>query len=174
MKNNEAVADEIIERDEEPLKYLKDIKWSRVEEPKGFKLDFYFDTNPYFKNTVLTKTYHMVDEYEPILEKATGTEIEWYPGKCLTQKLLKKRPKNGSKNSKPMTKTEECESFFNFFDPPEVPGDNEILDKDTAKELQNQMEQDYDVGCVPPFETRLFLMLCHGLQGKLFWLMILI
>ncbi|KAE8664337.1 hypothetical protein F3Y22_tig00112800pilonHSYRG00034 [Hibiscus syriacus] len=149
MKNNEAVADEIIERDEEPLKYLKDIKWSRVEEPKGFKLDFYFDTNPYFKNTVLTKTYHMVDEYEPILEKATGTEIEWYPGKCLTQKLLKKRPKNGSKNSKPMTKTEECESFFNFFDPPEVPGDNEILDKDTAKELQNQMEQDYDVGCVP-------------------------
>ncbi|XP_039057972.1 nucleosome assembly protein 1;2-like isoform X2 [Hibiscus syriacus] len=146
MKNNEVVADEITERDEEALTYLKDIKWSKVEEPKGFKLEFYFDTNPYFKNIVLTKTYHMVDENEPILEKATGTEIEWYPGKCLTQKLLKKRPKKGSKNGKPMTKTEECESFFNFFDPPEVPKDHEILDKDTAEELKNQMEQDYDVG----------------------------
>ena len=33
----------------------------------------------------------MIDEDDPILEKATGTEIEWYPGKCLTQKLLKKK-----------------------------------------------------------------------------------
>ncbi|KAK8509087.1 hypothetical protein V6N13_062139 [Hibiscus sabdariffa] len=146
MKNNEVLADEITERDEGALKYLKDIKWCRVEEPKGFKLEFYFDANPYFKNTVLTKTYHMIDEDEPILEKATATEIEWYPGKCLTQKLLKKKPKKGSKNAKPITKTEECESFFNFFDPPQVPEDDEDLDEDAAEELQNQMEQDYDVG----------------------------
>ncbi|GMI97809.1 NUCLEOSOME/CHROMATIN ASSEMBLY FACTOR GROUP A 02, nucleosome assembly protein 1;2 [Hibiscus trionum] len=146
MKNNEVVADEITERDEEALKYLKDIKWCRVEEPKGFKLEFHFDTNPYFKNTVLTKTYHMIDENEPILEKATATEIEWYPGKCLTQKLLKKKHKKGSKNAKPITKTEECESFFNFFYPPRVPEDDEILDEDDAEELQNEMEQDYDVG----------------------------
>ncbi|GMJ07340.1 NUCLEOSOME/CHROMATIN ASSEMBLY FACTOR GROUP A 02, nucleosome assembly protein 1;2 [Hibiscus trionum] len=146
MKNNEVLADEISERDEGALKYLKDIKWCRVEEPKGFKLEFYFDTNPYFKNTVLTKTYHMIDEDEPILEKAIGTEIEWYPGKCLTQKLLKKKPKKGSKNAKPITKTEDCESFFNFFNPPEVPEDDEDIDEDTAEELQNQMEQDYDIG----------------------------
>ncbi|XP_039051043.1 LOW QUALITY PROTEIN: nucleosome assembly protein 1;2-like [Hibiscus syriacus] len=146
MKNNEVLADEITERDEGALKYLKDIKWFRVDEPKGFKLEFYFDTNPYFKNSVLTKTYHMIDEDEPILEKAIGTEIEWYPGKCLTQKLLKKKPKKGSKNAKPITKTEECESFFNFFNPPQVPDDDEDIDEDTAEELQNQMEQDYDIG----------------------------
>ncbi|KAB2024378.1 hypothetical protein ERO13_D06G072100v2 [Gossypium hirsutum] len=146
MKNNEVLSDEITERDEGALKYLKDIKWYRVEEPKGFKLEFYFDTNPYFKNTVLTKTYLMIDEDEPILEKAIGTEIEWYPGKCLTQKLLKKKPKKGSKNAKPITKTEECESFFNFFNPPQVPEDDEDIDEDTAEELQNQMEQDYDIG----------------------------
>ncbi|CAL1413999.1 unnamed protein product [Linum trigynum] len=146
MKNNEVLTEEITERDEGALKYLKDIKWCRVEEPKGFKLEFFFDTNPYFKNSVLTKTYHMIDEDEPILEKAIGTEIEWYPGKCLTQKILKKKPKKGSKNAKPITKTEECESFFNFFNPPQVPEDDEEIDEDTAEELQNQMEQDYDIG----------------------------
>ncbi|KAG8487552.1 hypothetical protein CXB51_016162 [Gossypium anomalum] len=146
MKNNDVLSDEITERDEGALKYLKDIKWHRIEEPKGFKLEFYFDPNPYFKNTLLTKTYHMIDEDEPILEKAIGTEIEWYPGKCLTQKILKKKPKKGSKNAKPITKTEDCESFFNFFNPPEVPDDDEDIDEDTAEELQNQMEQDYDIG----------------------------
>ncbi|CAA7052944.1 unnamed protein product [Microthlaspi erraticum] len=65
-------AEEVTERDEGALKYLKDIKWNRVEEPKGFKLEFLFDQNTYFKNTVLSKTYHMIDEDEPILEKAIG------------------------------------------------------------------------------------------------------
>lgn len=146
MKNNDVLSEEITERDEGALKFLKDIKWFRIDDPKGFKLEFYFDPNPYFKNSVLTKTYHMIDEDEPILEKAIGTEIEWYPGKCLTQKLLKKKPKKGSKNAKPITKTEECESFFNFFNPPQVPEDDEDIDEDTAEELQNQMEQDYDIG----------------------------
>ena len=58
------------------------------------------------------------------------TEIEWYPGKCLTQKILKKKPKKGSKNTKPITKTEDCESFFNFFSPPQVPEDEDDLDDD--------------------------------------------
>ncbi|XP_048443097.1 nucleosome assembly protein 1;2 isoform X4 [Pyrus x bretschneideri] len=146
MKNNEVLAEEISERDEGALKYLRDIKWFRIDNPKGFKLEFYFDTNPFFKNSVLTKTYHMIDEDEPILEKAIGTEIEWYPAKCLTQKLLKKKPKKGSKNAKPITRTENCESFFNFFSPPQVPEDDEDIDEDAAEELQNQMEQDYDIG----------------------------
>ncbi|KAL2899584.1 Nucleosome assembly protein 1 2 [Bienertia sinuspersici] len=148
MKTNEVLAEEITERDEGALKYLKDIKWARIDEPKGFKLDFFFDSNPFFKNTVLTKIYHMIDEDEPILEKAIGTEIEWLPGKCLTQKILKKKPKKGSKNAKPITKTETCDSFFNFFNPPQVPEDDDDLDEDAAEELQNLMEQDYEIGSV--------------------------
>ncbi|KAM0017511.1 putative nucleosome assembly protein (NAP) [Helianthus debilis subsp. tardiflorus] len=146
MKTNEILAEEISERDEDALKYLKDIKWCRIDDPKGFKLEFFFDTNPYFKNSVLTKTYHMIDEDDPILEKALGTDIEWLPGKCLTQKILKKKPKKGSKNAKPITKTEKCESFFNFFSPPQVPDDEDDIDEEEAEELQNQMEQDYDIG----------------------------
>ncbi|XP_038986354.1 nucleosome assembly protein 1;2 isoform X3 [Phoenix dactylifera] len=146
MKTNEVLSEEIQERDEGALKYLKDIKWCRIDNPKGFKLEFFFDPNPYFKNAILTKMYHMIDDDEPILEKAIGTEIEWLPGKCLTQKLLKKKPKKGSKNAKPITKTEECESFFNFFSPPQVPDDDEDIDEDIAEQLQSQMEQDYDIG----------------------------
>ncbi len=48
---------QITERDEAALKYIKDIKWSNLDENKGFILEFYFDSNPYFKNpTVLP--YH--------------------------------------------------------------------------------------------------------------------
>ena len=61
------------------------------------------------------------------------TEIEWFPGKCLTQKILKKKPKKGSKNAKPITKTEDCESFFNFFNPPEVPDDDADIDEETVR-----------------------------------------
>ncbi|KAF7106629.1 hypothetical protein CFC21_107346 [Triticum aestivum] len=146
LKTNDVLTEEIQERDEPVLKYLKDIKWSRIDDPKGFKLEFFFDTNPFFKNSVLTKSYHMVDEDDPILEKAIGTEIEWYPGKNVTQKILKKKPKKGSKNTKPITKTEECESFFNFFSPPQVPDDDEDIDEEAADELQGQMEHDYDIG----------------------------
>ncbi|KAF5931854.1 hypothetical protein HYC85_028025 [Camellia sinensis] len=133
MKNNEVLAEEISERDEEALKYLKDIKWCRIDNPKGFKLEFFFDTNPFFKNLVLTKIYHMIDDDEPILEKAIG-------------RSLRGSRKKGSKNAKPITKTEKCESFFNFFSPPEVPEDEDDIDEDIAEELQNQMEQDYDIG----------------------------
>ncbi|XP_071685650.1 nucleosome assembly protein 1;2-like [Rutidosis leptorrhynchoides] len=146
MKTNEILAEEITERDEEALKYLKDIKWCRIDDPKGFKLEFFFDTNPCFKNTILTKVYHMIEDDDPILEKAIGTEIEWLPGKCLTQKILKKKPKKGSKNAKPIIKTEKCDSFFNFFSPPQVPEDEEDINEELAEELQNQMEQDYDIG----------------------------
>lgn len=146
MKTNDVLSDEITKRDEEPLKYLKDIRSTNLEGEKGFKLEFHFGENPYFKNTLLTKVYHMAEEDDPILESSTGTEIEWYPGKNVTQKVLQKKPKKGSKNAKPVRKVEECESFFNFFDPPKVPEDDEDLDDDTARDLQDFMEQDYDVG----------------------------
>ncbi|CAH1427699.1 unnamed protein product [Lactuca virosa] len=147
MKSNEVLADEISESDEGALQYLKDVKWSRITGAKGFKLELFFDPNPYFKNSVLSKTYEMINEEEHILEKAIGTKIEWYPGKNLTQKVLRKKAKKGSRSPKPpITKTEDCESFFNFFNPPQIPDDEDDMDEDTAEQLQNQMEHDYDIG----------------------------
>jgi nucleosome assembly protein 1-like 1 len=40
---------------------------------------------------------------------------------CSYIPVLRKKPKSGAKNAKPITKTEQCESFFNFFYPPAVP-----------------------------------------------------
>ncbi|CAI0419540.1 unnamed protein product [Linum tenue] len=147
MKNNEVLAEEITERDEAALKFLRDIKSIRLEDPVGFKLEFHFDPNPYFKNSVLTKTYHVIeDDEDPVLEKAIGTEIEWHSGKCLTKKILKKKPKKGSKNAKPITKIEDCPSFFTFFNTPHIPEDEDDLDDDAAEDLQDRMEQDYNIG----------------------------
>ncbi|KAI3849845.1 hypothetical protein MKW98_026759 [Papaver atlanticum] len=153
MKTNDVLREEIKEHDEDALKYLKDIKWCKIEEgeSKGFKLEFLFDTNPYFSNTVLTKTYHLIDDVETIVEKVIGTKIEWNAGKSLTQKVVKTKRKKGSDVMG--TKTEDCESFFNFFNPPRVPEGTDVdenlgmdVDEKIAEELQNQMEQDYDVG----------------------------
>ncbi|KAL0354538.1 UNVERIFIED_CONTAM: Nucleosome assembly protein 1 [Sesamum radiatum] len=138
MKTNDILSEEISERDEEALKYLKDIKWCKIDDPKGFKLEFFFDTNPFFKNSVLTKTYHMIDDVEPILEKAIG--------QMLDSKGFEEKAKEGAKNAKPIIKTEKCESFFNFFNPPEIPDDEDEIDEDEAEELQNLMEQDYEIG----------------------------
>eukprot|EP00271_Cylindrocystis_brebissonii_P010651 TRINITY_DN26924_c0_g1_i1.p1 TRINITY_DN26924_c0_g1~~TRINITY_DN26924_c0_g1_i1.p1 ORF type:complete len:474 (-),score=160.78 TRINITY_DN26924_c0_g1_i1:480-1757(-) len=147
MKSNEILQEQITERDESALKYLTDITWSPLpDQQKGFKLDFHFSANPYFKNSVLTKTYVMMDEEDPVLEKAEGTDIQWNAGKNLTVKLLKKKPKKGEKNAKPITKTEDCESFFNFFSPPALPADDEEIEEEEAEALQEQMEDDFEIG----------------------------
>ncbi|WCJ39506.1 Nucleosome assembly protein 1 1 [Euphorbia peplus] len=146
LKSNDVVGDEITERDEGALKLLKDIRYCRIDEPEGFKLEFYFDPNPYFKNSVLTKTFQMIYDIDPILEKTIGTVIEWYPGKCLTKKVMKKKPKKGSKNTKPITKTENCLSFFNFFNTHSVSEDED--DIDAIEEIKDTMEQDFDIGTV--------------------------
>ena len=44
---------QITGRDEGALKYLKDIKWCRIDNPKGFKIDFYFDINPLFQKSMV-------------------------------------------------------------------------------------------------------------------------
>ncbi|KAK1354918.1 Nucleosome assembly protein like [Heracleum sosnowskyi] len=145
IKNNDIVGEELTKGDEGALTHLKDIKYSKLDGEKGFKLEFFFDTNPYFKNSVLTKTYQLIDENDPIIDKTIGTKIDWYPGKCLTKKILKKKPKKGSKDAKPVTKTVKCESFFNFFDPPKLPKIDDI-DEDTAEEFQYSLDYDYEVG----------------------------
>ncbi len=49
---------QITERDEAALKFLNDIKSSNLDENKGFVLEFYFNTNPYFKNPMVFP-YHL-------------------------------------------------------------------------------------------------------------------
>eukprot|EP00824_Muranothrix_gubernata_P026411 TRINITY_DN925_c0_g1_i2.p1 TRINITY_DN925_c0_g1~~TRINITY_DN925_c0_g1_i2.p1 ORF type:complete len:454 (-),score=143.83 TRINITY_DN925_c0_g1_i2:47-1387(-) len=147
MKNLDLLADTITEKDEEVLKLLTDIRCVTLEGGKGFCLEFYFDENPFFTNNVIKKTYHMSSEDDDVLERAEGTKIDWKPGKNLTVKLLKKKQRGkGSKHTRTVTKEEPCDSFFNFFYPPEVPDDDAELDDDEHEALQDMMEADYDIG----------------------------
>lgn len=140
---------QIKEQDQEALSYLEDLTCDVLEgDEHGFRLNFHFRENPYFENTVLSKTYRMADDEEPMVEGLEGTEILWKPNQCLTMKTYKKKPKRGGPNAKPVKKTEPCESFFNFFSPPEIPDAADELDEEEAEQLQEALEEDYEVGSV--------------------------
>jgi nucleosome assembly protein 1-like 1 len=156
MKNIEDLAEEISERDEACLSALVDVQTGKLEgededgdEMVGFYLRFYFKENAYFTNKCIEKRYHMEDDSEDaVLNYIVCDDIDWKPGKNLTVKVLRKKPKPGAKNQKPITKTEPCESFFTFFYPPEVPDEDEQenMTEEEVEELQEQMENDYAIG----------------------------
>ena len=58
-------------------------------------------------------------------------EIDWKPGKNLTVIMKKKKQRaKGGKQTRTVTKEEPCESFFNFFKPPQIPEDMDDDDDD--------------------------------------------
>ena len=126
------------------LAYLVDIRTAPLGgDEHGFTLSFHFVENPYFSNSVLTKTYKWADEDEDMLELAKGTQIAWAAGKDPTVKVMKKKAKKGGK---PLTKLEPCESFFRFFSPPDMPDEEDELTEDDAEALQEAVEADFELG----------------------------
>ncbi|GAB0497354.1 hypothetical protein MMPV_008686 [Pyropia vietnamensis] len=105
--------------------------------PWTFSLHFHFDTNPYFANRVLTKTYTFssagpVGSMEHVdLLACEGTPIDWAPGKNVTVKVLRRpsggrgrgrgRRGGGGGGVKTAVRAVPTDSFFNFFAPPPVP-----------------------------------------------------
>jgi nucleosome assembly protein 1-like 1 len=152
MNNHDGVSEIIEERDEECLKSLTNITAKCFDDPdKGFTIEFHFAENEFFTNTLLTKTYHLVDEDEIVLDKAEGCEIDWKPGKNLTVIMKKKKQRaKGGKQTRTVTKEEPCESFFNFFKPPQIPEDmdDDDDDEDMGATLEELVEQDYEIGCM--------------------------
>jgi len=154
FKNVELIADMVQEADEPVLEALKDVTVTFSEKnPMGFTLYFHFAPNDYFTNTVLTKSYELKCEPEeedpfsfegPEIFKCTGCSIDWQKGKNLTVKQVKKKQKHKSKGSvRTVTKQVKADSFFNFFDPPEVPDDPKAeVDEDT----QSLLTVDFEIG----------------------------
>lgn len=122
LKNVNEVNSMIMEHDEPVLKYLIDVRAASKPAPDlSFMLEFHFAPNDFFKNSVLTKTYLMKCAPEqddpfsfegPEIYKSIGCEIMWNSGKNVTEKASKKR-----NSSICIFKTD---SFFNFFNPPEL------------------------------------------------------
>merc|ERR1712241_199687 len=154
FKNVDMLQEMVQEADEPVLSKLTDITVTFSESPMGFTLHFFFAPNDYFSDNVLTKEYEMKCEpseddpfgFEgPEIFKCKGCTINWKePGKNLTVKTVKKKQKHKSKgNVRTITKQVKNDSFFNFFDPPTLPEDEEEeVDVDT----QDLLTSDFEIG----------------------------
>ncbi|XP_029901392.1 nucleosome assembly protein 1-like 1 isoform X1 [Myripristis murdjan] len=151
FKNVDLLSDMLQEHDEPILKHLQDIKvkFSDPGQPMSFSLEFHFEPNDFFTNTVLTKTYKMRSEPDegdpfsfdgPEIMGCTGCTIDWTKGKNVTLKTIKKKQKHKGRGTvRTVTKTVPNDSFFNFFTPPEVPESGE-LDEDSEAILAADFE----------------------------------
>uniref|UniRef100_A0AAY4CDT7 Nucleosome assembly protein 1-like 1 n=1 Tax=Denticeps clupeoides TaxID=299321 RepID=A0AAY4CDT7_9TELE len=151
FKNVDLLSDMLQEHDEPILKHLQDIKvkFSDAGQPMSFTLEFFFEPNEFFTNTLLTKTYKMrsePDESDPFsfdgpeIMGCTGCQIDWTKGKNVTLKTIKKKQKHKGRGTvRTVTKTVPNDSFFNFFAPPEVPENGE-LDEDSEAVLAADFE----------------------------------
>jgi len=161
MRNVELLEDMIKEYDEEILKHLTDItvtltgttegEGTGVNKDMGFVLEFHFSPNDYFTDSVLTKTYQMnsvPDKEDPFsfdgpeIFACTGCTIGWKKGKNVTQKLVKKKQKQkGGNQIRFVTKTVKTDSFFNFFDPPDIEAEDEL-----DEETEDLLAADFEIG----------------------------
>ncbi|CAH8549508.1 unnamed protein product [Schistosoma margrebowiei] len=150
---NISLFDEMVQdHDRDILKHLIDIKCVlNTGEEAGFTLEFYFSSNKYFTNSVLTKRYYFNYDipsedpfgYEgPEIVRTKGCVINWHPGKNVTVKLVKKVQKRKSGGAKrTVTKSVREDSFFNFFEPPA-----ETLSDDLDEDTEMLLESDFKLG----------------------------
>ncbi|XP_060132160.1 nucleosome assembly protein 1-like 4 isoform X3 [Zootoca vivipara] len=144
--------EKLAEYDEPILKHLQDIKvkFSEPGQPMSFTLEFYFEPNDYFTNSILTKTYKMKSEPDktdpfsfegPEIVDCEGCTIDWKKGKNVTVKTIKKKQKHKGRGTvRTITKQVPNDSFFNFFSPIKVSGDGESLDEDSECTLAIDFE----------------------------------
>lgn len=151
FKNVQLLNDMIQPHDEPILRHLSDIKLLICEEPMGFILKFFFSTNPYFTDLCLTKKYEMrcsPDENDPWsfegpeIYKCKGCKIEWNKNMNVTVKTIRKRQRHKSRGAvRTILRTVQDDSFFNFFNPPQVPENGEVDD-----ETQALLTSDFEIG----------------------------
>merc|ERR1719334_1228429 len=156
FKNIEMIQDMIQEHDEPALAALNDVKVTfsdgKGDAPMGYKLHFHFGPNDYFTDTELIKEYFMkceANEKDPFsfdgpeINNCKGCPIHWKPNKNLTVKTVKKKQKHKSKgNVRTITKQVKNHSFFNFFDPPTLPEDEDEDGEEEGEEEED--DPDFD------------------------------
>ncbi|XP_022365564.1 protein SET-like [Enhydra lutris kenyoni] len=96
------------EEDEEMLHYLIRVEVTELEDIKsGYRIDFYFDENPYFENKVLSKEFHLNESGDP---SSKSTEIKRKSGNDLMKRSSQTQNKASRKRHH-----DEPESFFTWF-----------------------------------------------------------
>lgn len=147
LKNHPGICELINEDDEKALRYLVDINYRFLEDELGYALDFTFDKNEFFSNTVITKKYYYTqspDFGEFLLDRAEGTEIDWYEGQDLTKEIQqKKQVHKVTHETRVITEVSPRDSFFAFFSPVTLLGE---LSEKEERAFQNAVEADYELG----------------------------
>lgn len=151
FRNTEMLSSMLQGPDEPALKKLIDIKIIYEQEPMSYTLEFHFEPNEYFTNTVLTKQYFLKSKVDPEypftfegpeIYKCVGCNIEWQKGKNLTVKTIKRKQKHKARGAvRTVTKQVPADSFFNFFKPPQVQDESKIDIEDQAI-----LSTDFEIG----------------------------
>ncbi|XP_012663034.1 protein SET-like [Otolemur garnettii] len=90
------------------LHYLTRVEVTEFEDnTSAYRIDFYFDENPYFENKVLSKEFHLDENGD---ESTKSTKIKWKFGMDLTKRSRKTQSPASKKR-----KCQEPESFFTWF-----------------------------------------------------------
>ena len=98
-------------KDSNILNYLVNIKFVPLENKVDFRVEYYFNKNPYMENEILTKTYYFNLKNER-LKKSDYCDIKWADDESNPTKKIKKKIKPGRKNQ---TVVQDIDSFFNMF-----------------------------------------------------------
>jgi nucleosome assembly protein 1-like 1 len=81
------------------------------------------------------------------LKSVKGTTIDWKEGRALTYRVVKKKQRGKGKHAgqvRTVEKKEDLESFFRWFEPPEMPP-MEDLDEEEANRLEEIYDEDFEV-----------------------------
>ncbi|KAJ2701304.1 histone chaperone [Coemansia sp. IMI 203386] len=147
LRNHPQLGELITDRDEEAIKFLRDIRLEYLEDNLGFKLVFEFAENQFFSNTELVKTYfYEQSDVAGILEfkSAQGTEINWKPENDLSVTVETKKQRHKTTNrTRVVKKTVPSKTFFSFFTTVEEPDEDD--DSDLAEETRDRIELDYEL-----------------------------
>ncbi|KAJ2520364.1 histone chaperone [Coemansia sp. RSA 2049] len=147
LKNHPSLAELITERDEEALKFLRDIRLVYLDETPGFRLEFSFGANPFFSNETLTKTYvYDQDELAGALEfsHAQGSEIDWKAENDLSVTVETKKQRHKTTNrTRVVKKTVPAQTFFSFFATVEEPDSDD--ESEAAEETRDRITLDYEL-----------------------------
>ncbi|KAG6621980.1 nucleosome assembly protein 1 [Phytophthora cinnamomi] len=145
--NHSVLAELIQERDLPAFEFLTDA----LGEPRGgqrLQAHVRIRREPFFANKSLTKEYDIGDASElgeAVLRNVTGTVMEWKEGQnlCEVTKKVKQRAKGGKGETRVVSRTEPCESFFQFFTPVEMPSEE---DDEDSEMIMRQLSGDFEIG----------------------------
>lgn len=125
--NHPQISGILEEEEEECLQFIDKLEVEEFEDIKsGYRINFYFEENPYFENKVLTKEFNLGSSGETPV--STSTSIKWKPERDLTKMLPKKAMANRRKRGL------EYRTFFDWFT-----DNNDPINDDIAELIKDDL-----------------------------------